>query len=80
MYVIGYHKIGTNDNFTPNIGNSEDMAYTNVNFVCFLIEGGKFSGSCPHSFIIKYLTLSLHYYWSDDRLRRSSLVSGWHCF
>ena len=33
------------------------------------------SSSCPKSHIAKYLTLALHYIWSDDRLRSTGIYS-----
>ena len=54
------------------------MAYTNVSYrqlhLCFSVDGGKLSSSCPMSHIVKYLTFSIHYVWSD-RLRRTDVYS-----
>ena len=74
-----YHRIGTNDNLVYNISNSKNMFYANVGYrhlcLCFSVNGGILSNSCPKSYIAKCLTFPLHYIWSDDRLRRTGVYS-----
>ena len=60
--TMGYQKVGTNDNLIHNIVNNIDMAYADVAYphlhLCFSVDDGRLSSSCPESHIAKSFTTS----------------------